>query len=79
LFPETSKQHTALEIKFQTTNSAQLLHCMIYTHSRGPRGHAPLKFLSFLVTLCFERPCAKQNTVFRRKKNWVGYATVYTS
>jgi len=55
-----------------------------FRHRRiqGAKGVMHPKFLAFYIILCFERQCAKQNTVVRLKskdlptKNfWAGYAT----
>jgi len=57
------------------------------THRRrqgGEGGSAAHKFLAYLVILCIERRCSKQNTVARLskdlppKKLWAGYATAIT-
>ena len=51
---------------------------------QGGKGAISPKFLAFLVILCFERRCRKQNTVARLKTKdlpapylWVGYVTRY--
>ena len=50
--------------------------------TRRPREPCPKNFLAYLVVLCFERRCLKQNTVARLKskifappKFWAGYTT----
>jgi len=38
--------------------------------ARGVKGHGP-KFLAYLVILCSERQCPKQNTVARLKSKYL--------
>ena len=57
--------------KYVSVNIKYFITCALYkphVHKRSQgRGHAPSKFLEYLVNLCFKRQYLKQNTVARLK------------
>jgi len=72
----TSKKDTKTKTKHSRTASKRLIH------RRSQGGMPPAKFLAYLVILCFERRCPKQNTAARLRAKylapqnfWAGYAT----
>jgi len=70
-----------IELQVSTVLSFSFFSC---NHRRSQGGHAPSKFLAYLVILCFDRQCLEQNTVAHLNSKYLvplkvfalaGYAT----
>jgi len=73
--------HALLSLSWMTTK------CSVNRHGQGePQGPCLSKFPAYLVILCFEKQCPKQNTVACLKSNYLvsskilaGYTAGYVS
>jgi len=72
-----SNQHTVVVSSVQSAPEYEALkfaltgQALEYAWQGCPKKLYPLKFLAYLVVLCFERRCPKQNTVAHLKSKYL--------